>query len=381
LKIVLVSGSLPDIRCGIGDYTARLASELARAPDLWVSVITSESKRVRADAAAPAQVLPVGRWGLAGLAGLLGMIRRLKPDVVHIQYPAVGYGKALGIVLLPLALRWTGRVPVVLTIHERRERRRAARLAIDLMALSARTDIMLDPLEAADLARSLPPFAPPVVTGHMISTIPIAPQANRAGWRSRNGASEQDLVLVSFGLLHPRRRLEDIVEVVARLRRAQVPARLWIVGGEAEYDPGAAREYGLALRRRVASLGLDEVVTWLDHADPATVSAALSGADVAVLLYPDGASGRNTTLQAALEHGLPVVTTAGLATPTEMRANPRLVLLPAGAYGGADLEAAVQEARRQGRGAPAGASALPEHVEFHLAIYRRLLESGGGALR
>jgi len=377
LKVVLVSGSLPDIRCGIGDYTARLAAELARLPDLSVTVITSVSERVRTTAAAPAEVLPVGRWGLGDLPGLLRKIRRLQPDVVHVQYPAVGYGSAIGIVLLPLALRWLARVPTVLTIHERRERRRAARWAIDLMAVSAHVVILLDPIEADDLAKVLPPFAPPVLTGRMISTIPKAAGVDRDGRRSRLGASGEELVLVSFGLIHPRRRIEDILDALAELVRRPLPARLWILGGEAEYDPETAKEYGRSLRQRVAALGLGRVVDWLDHADPETVSATLAAADVAVLLYPDGASGRNTTLQAALEHGLPVVTTAGVATPAEMRQNPRLVFLPAGSHDGSELAAAVVEAGRLA-GGEADASTLPEHIEFHLGVYRRLRESDAG---
>jgi glycosyltransferase involved in cell wall biosynthesis len=379
LRVVLVSGSLPDIRCGIGDYTARLAAELARLPGLSVTVITSVSERVRTTAAAPAEVLPVGRWGVSSLPGLLRTIRRLQPDVVHVQYPAVGYGSALGIVLLPLALRWFARVPTVLTIHERRERRRAARWAIDLMALSSGLVVLLDPIEAEDLARNVP-FAAPVLTGRMISTIPRVVGGDRQAVRGGLGASEEDLVLVSFGLIHPRRRIEDILDALAELHRKPLPVRLWIVGGEAEYDAETAGEYGRSLRARVAKLGLVEAVTWLDHADPATVSAALASADVAVLLYPDGASGRNTTLQAALEHGLPVVTTEGVATPAEMRRNQRLVFLPAGRYDSRELAAAVLDAGRQaGKGAD-DASALPEHLEFHLGVYRRLLESGAGRL-
>jgi glycosyltransferase involved in cell wall biosynthesis len=380
LKVVLVSGSLPDIRCGIGDYTAHLAAELARLPELSVTVITSDSERVRTTAAAPAEVLPVGRWGLFDLPGLLRTIRRLQPDVVHVQYPAVGYGSALGIVLLPLALRWLARLSTVLTIHERRERRRAARWAIDLMALSARAVILLDPIEADDLERNVI-FGPPVLTGRMISTIPMAIGVDRDASRSRLGASKEDLVLVSFGLIHPRRRLEDILDALAALLAKALPARLWILGGEAEYDPKTAQEYGRSLRQKVATLSLAPAVTWLDHADPAAVSATLAAADVAVLLYPDGASGRNTTLQAALEHGLPVVTTAGVATPAEMRQNHRLVFVPAGSHDGRELAAAVLEARRLAADGTADASTLPEHLEFHLGIYRRLLESGRGRLR
>ena len=375
-----MSGSLPDIRCGIGDYTARLATELARRPGMTVTVITSENDRVRTEAAAPARVLATARWGLGSLPGLVGAIRRLDPDVVHVQYPAVGYGRALGIVLLPLALRWLARLPTVLTIHERRERRRSARWATDLMAFASRAVVVLDPIEATALESSLPRVAPRLLTGRMISTIPLAPGIDRPRLRERLGAGDDDLVVVSFGLIHPRRRLEDILDAVADLSADKLSVRLWIVGGEAEYDPETAREYGQALRRRVDELGLGKVTRWLDHADPATVSAVLQAADVAVLLYPDGASGRNTTLQAALEHGLPVVTTAGVATPAEIQQNPGLVLLPAGRYDVGELAAAVLEAHRLAR-RDAAVPTVPEHVDFHLGIYRRLLEFGDSRLR
>ena len=126
-----MSGSLPGIRCGIGDYTARLGSELARRPGLSIRILTSASERVRLDAAMPAEVAPEAKWGLRDLPGLLRRVRQFAPDIVHIQYPAVGYDSRLGIVFLPLAARLLGRLPTVLTIHERRERSRAARFAIN----------------------------------------------------------------------------------------------------------------------------------------------------------------------------------------------------------------------------------------------------------
>ena len=373
LKVLMVSGSLPDIRCGIGDYTARLATELARRPDVSVTILTSRHDRVRPDAAVPAEVVQVAGWGLGHLVTLVWEIRRRRPDIVHVQYPAVGYGRRLGIVLLPAAVRFFCRAPVVLTIHERRERSQMARLAIDLMALSSNLVVTLDPIEASDLERALARFSPRVVTGTMISTVPIVPNVDREALRKRLGASVDDVVVVTFGLIHPRRRLEDIIDAVHELQSSSTAVSLWIVGSEAEYDPSVARAYGLSLRERARSTGVDRVIQWMDNVDRAEVSAFLQAADVSVFLYPDGASGRNTTLQAAREHGLPVVTTVGIATSDSLRQQPRLLFLRFGEYSTSDLANAILQAQHLGVQPPSEALNLREHVDFHLGAYQRLL--------
>lgn len=373
----MVSGSLPDLRCGIGDYTARLVTELARRPRMSIYVLTSKTERVRADAAAPATVVRAPGWGLGNLFQLVRMIRRQAPDIVHIQYPAIGYGRGLGIVFLPLAVRWFCGVPAVLTIHERRERRWIARLAINFMALSSSLVLTLDPVETSSLRRALRPFAPQILTGTMISTIPFVAGVDRQAWRNRWGASNEDVVVITFGLIHPRRRIEDIIDATAELRRSTTAVRLWVVGGEAEYDPDAARAYGVFLRERARSLGLGGVVQWMDNVDAAAVSASLQAADVSVFLYPDGASGRNTTLQAAREHGLPVVTTIGPATSDSLRRQPRIVFLRAGEYTVADLAKAIVQAQHLDATAEQSlnddALNLAEHVDLHLGAYRNLL--------
>jgi glycosyltransferase involved in cell wall biosynthesis len=367
-----VSGSLPDIRCGIGDYTARLAAQLARRPGVSVCVLTSQNDRIRLDAAAPAEVVSQARWGVADLPELLRVIDRYAPDVIHIQYPAVGYGRRLGIVLLPLVARRLRRLPTVLTIHERRERRWAARFAINFMALASTKVVTLDPVETASLVQAIPQMSRKVVTGRMISTIALAANVDRSAWRTRLGAAADDFILVTFGLIHPRRRVEDIIDAVAELRRLNVRVRLLVVGGEAEYDPDIARAYSLQLRDRAHSLGLDGVIDWMDHVAADEVSACLQSADVAVLLYPEGASDRNTTLRAALEHGLPVVTTIGAATSDSLRHQVGIIYVSAGRYTAADLAQAVRKALTIGSDASRAAtdkSNLEQQVDFHLDLY------------
>ncbi len=375
MKLLLVSGSLPAVRCGIGEYTARLASQLALAPGIRVQVLSTKNALVRPEAIAPAQVLPlVPGWSLPSVIRLAGLITRLGPDVVHIQYPAVGYAKSLGVLFLPLAVRWLARVPVVLTVHERSEKRWHGRLATDFMALTSSRVIVPDPLEAEALRRRLRVPGTRVDVTEMISTIPINHDADRAAFRARLELAPGELLVGTFGLIHPRRRLEDLIDGLAALRRS-TPSHLLIVGGEADYDARRAADYAAALKKKIGDLGLSASVTWLGYVGPADVSAALQACDVAALLYRGGASERNTTLQAVLEHRLPVVTTDGPATSDSLRATRNLHFVQAGAYTPADLAQAIVSAARTGwvDTGQRPASRLSEQVEWHLSLYRELV--------
>src|ERR1700737_2680434 len=194
MKLVLVSGSLPAVRCGIGDYTARLASQLASVQGMSVQGLTTKNALVRPEAVAPAEVLPlVPGWSLPSVIRSAQLIRRLAPDVVHIQYPAVGYTRSVGVLFLPLAVRLLARVPVVLTIHERSERRWHGRLATDFMAVTSSRVVVPDPIEAEALRRRLRIVGTRVDATQMISTIPINTQADRAGFRAQLGITAGEL--------------------------------------------------------------------------------------------------------------------------------------------------------------------------------------------
>jgi glycosyltransferase involved in cell wall biosynthesis len=60
-------------------------------------------------------------------------------------------------------------------------------------------------------------------------------------------------------------------------------------------------------------LGLADLVATTGRLPPAELSAALLACDVIALPYRDGASLRRGTLMAAIAHGLPIVSTRGLA--------------------------------------------------------------------
>lgn len=117
MKILLITGSFPPMRCGVGDYTFQLARALARDPGLQVAVLTSTAAALLESPTNFAFFPVVRAWDWSELKSILGVIRKWKPDLVHVQYPTLGYGRKRLPWVLPLCLHLAG-FPVVQTWHE-----------------------------------------------------------------------------------------------------------------------------------------------------------------------------------------------------------------------------------------------------------------------
>jgi hypothetical protein len=117
MRILLVSGSLPPMKCGVGDYTAQLAKAIARCESMSVAVLTDAAATpIPSDFAF--EVFPLAHsWRMADIATVASMVRRWRPDIVDIQYPTQGYGSGYFPWVLPALFRMAN-VPVVQTWHE-----------------------------------------------------------------------------------------------------------------------------------------------------------------------------------------------------------------------------------------------------------------------
>jgi glycosyltransferase involved in cell wall biosynthesis len=107
------------MKCGVGDYTNRLVNALKDNTDIDVSVLSSLMEVAIRPFGHPEADYAMPTWGLKGLRCFMSMMRRIKPDVVHIQFPTQGYASAISaLTWIPCICRVLFRVPVVLTWHE-----------------------------------------------------------------------------------------------------------------------------------------------------------------------------------------------------------------------------------------------------------------------
>jgi glycosyltransferase involved in cell wall biosynthesis len=329
MRIVLLSAEYWPTPGGVGDYTQRLGAALALRGE-QVTIWTLREQRLVAldpsDGRNPSAVFGPADWRWNCWPAIANAVRRIQPDVLHIQYQTGAYGMHPAINLLPWRI---GRMPqrprVVVTAHDLLLPYLFPKAGFvrnwvtrRLFEDSAAT-IVTNTDDLACLVGSQPTPSPTNAarfTGHVKTTpqlIPIGsniavdPPAgyDRTAWRAHLGITPAETLVAFFGLISPTKGLDVLLDALQRLPEQ---FRLLIVGGEA---PAAQdRAYAVALRARIAEPAWRGRVIITGQCPEQEVSAHLLAADLAALPFGDGASFRRGSLLAALAHGLPVVTTA-----------------------------------------------------------------------
>ncbi len=126
----------------------------------------------------------------------------------------------------------------------------------------------------ADVTRDCP--------GLPVRRVPLAvaalPAGDRAAWRARLGADEDELLLVHLGFLTPAKGIDVILRGVAALTQLAVPIRLTVVGEGAE---------AASLAAAVAAAGLSERVRSWGYASEEDLGGIVAAADLGLVpRYP-----------------------------------------------------------------------------------------------
>lgn len=331
MKVALVIGPfLPGV-CGVGDYSACLRDALL-ARGVEAHLIVSEDWRVR------------GAWDVR--RSLRGY------DLVHIQYPTLGFGYKLG----PQALSILQ--SSVVTIHEASQRRILRKLSVLPFLVRPKHVLFTSEFEK----RYVTGRAPWIAAKSSVAPVPSAVRAF-PGDRPRS-ANE----VVNFGLIVPRKGLEEVVELSRLIQSEGLAWKVRIIG-----KPSPDRmEYFQTLKAETAAL---PVIWDLDRSEE-EVAERLASSAVAYFPFPDGASERRTSLKAALANGVAVVTTSGAHTPEAMKSFLRFAGTPHEALGAIRslLQVPIERARLARNAANYLQQCSWERVaELHTAIYGKLL--------
>jgi glycosyltransferase involved in cell wall biosynthesis len=137
----------------------------------------------------------------------------------------------------------------------------------------------------------------------------------RSSQRARLGHGDETLVVAVFGTRHPSRLLGYAVAAIHRIAEAGPETAVLNLGAGAPALPGLADSIP------VLSPG------FLERED---LARHLATVDLFLAPWTDGVSTRRGTLMAALQHGLPVLGTAGPLTGPALRDSGALELTPVG---------------------------------------------------
>ena len=219
-KVLLITGSLPPIKCGISYHVAKLVDSInqqssEQSKNLNILSTTGTNKIV------PNQQF-VDNWKISSLLKILRIIKSENPDVLHIEYPAVGYGRQLGINLLPWIIRINHpKIKIIITLHEYFGSGLLGKTRDLITVLPAHNIIVSN---KADLNHLPKIIAKKSLIVLIDATLDVYPR-NRLYFENLMKQIGLDLkipTLCFFGFPFPSKRLEILLEAMKNIDNAQL---------------------------------------------------------------------------------------------------------------------------------------------------------------
>lgn len=300
MRVLLLTGSYPPMRCGVGDYVASLADALSRVGGTEVAVIT-DRRAGMAGFSSGVEVFPVaGGWEFSDLRPILSTVRQWAPDVLHFQYPTQGYGDRRLPWVLPLALSVL-RIPIVQTWHEHLPMGSLLR-SLALALAPGRLVVVRPNYEAAlpGWARLLARLKRPrfIPNASSIPQVQLSESERRDIRRHLNSSAKY--FVAYFGFIYPNKSVELLFDVPDPRQD-----HLVLIGQLNQDHP-----YQRAVRERTEREPWRGRVTVTDFLPAREAARLLAAADAVLLPFRDGGGVWNTSLQAAAIQGTFILTTS-----------------------------------------------------------------------
>jgi len=300
MRLLLITGSYPPLKCGVGDYSYNLVKSLAANLEIQVGVLTTVSAS-QANQPAGVKVFPVMKtWGLSEAHKIKEVIKSWSPDIVHIQYPTQGYGGGLLPWFLPM-ICFLMKKKIVQTWHEGYGKASAPWLFLKSIVPS--NLIFVRP----EFKKELDPWLRWALWGKKTSYIQNAsgiPKAELSQQEKeklkREYLKKQKRLIVFFGFVYPHKGV-DLLFKIADPNLDQV-----IIAGEIT-EKGDCRSKIMGYADTEPWKGKVTTTGFLSAYD---VAALLAVADAVVLPFRSGSGRWSTSIHAAVLNCALVITTS-----------------------------------------------------------------------
>jgi glycosyltransferase involved in cell wall biosynthesis len=351
MRVLLVSAAYPPDRCGVGDYSHRLARQLTARRRLEMAVLTAAPGAVQ-DAASPLLLRAAG--GTIRAADIWRAVRGFRPDLVHLQYPTRRLTHPLAGFL---ARRILG-VPVVETWHEHVIQWHWSDW-LRTPALDGLMHVRPDLLENLHprIRRLLREKPTRFIAGER--TIPAAALSEAARQAAKQQIAGGAPLVAFFGFIHPNKGVHLLFEIADPSRH-----HLLLIGELDSHD-----EY----QRHIAELV--DGPRWRGRAkaagfvDAEEAGRLLAIADAVVFPFPGGIGHWNSSVNTALASGSLVIATTGDSGQVGYHAGRNLYLAAPGDV--AAMRAAV-DSHLGARRPPDASDNWDRIAEAHERFYEQL---------
>jgi len=277
MKVFLISGSYQHEFCGIVDYTKKLEKALLDA-EIKVTVLANID------------------WSIKNYKNIVIQIKEANADIIHIQYPSIGYGFSIVPQLLSL------RFKTIVTIHEVIFARYIRKVSLMPFSLRAKL-IFTNAYEQArynKLFRWASRASEVIPIGSNIDVIKQIPMERR-----------NTDTIVCFGQIRPQKGIEKVINLAQLIKKANIPYRIKIVGQKLE----KFNAYYETIIEQVEDLPIELSIN-LPEKEVATI---LADNFIAYFPFPDGASERRGSLFSALINNMLCFSINGRYTSADLK--------------------------------------------------------------
>lgn len=292
MKVLIICGSYPPIKCGVGDYTQGLAHSLAVIPGLEVGILTSIEAQSSPRKDSNVTLFPVmPNWRVTSLRKIFQVVDSYRPDIVHIQYPALGYRKFLS-GILPIILK-IKKIRVIQTWHEHLEGCPDVGWK-NLLACNALIYVRHDflaclPFWVEFFFNKIPTFFIPNA-----SVIPPVVLSGDEILNLKNSISPLKKIVCFFGFANPNKGVERLFELVD-------PEKFHLL---LICDLSASNPYQNGIIETSKKPSWVNNVTITGYLPEERIGELFSVVDAVVFPFPGGAGSWNTSLKAAQVSGV-----------------------------------------------------------------------------
>lgn len=291
MRVLLITGSFPPVKCGVGHYSYQLVNAMSAIPNIEIRVLTSSTHASDLELPNVSLIKNNFGWRIRDVLKLRKMIAKFNPDIVHIQYPTTEYSGLLA-KYLPILLRFMG-LHVVQTWHEHYSECRAIGWP-NVLACDALIYVRPDFLDRLPnwvkkwLRNASLSFIPNA------STIPVVTLSNEQSYSIKHNLSGGKAIVCFFGFANPNKGIEHLFEIAD-------PANHHLVLMCDLSDKTPYQKKILALIKQDNWRGS---VTVTGFQPEQRIGEILAVADAVIFPFPQGAGDWNTSLKAAESAGV-----------------------------------------------------------------------------
>ena len=305
-KILIISGTLPYARCGIGDYTNRLAEAFL---DTEIVPIVVTSKDYGKDINSYKVYSVIDNWNkISSITKIVEIAKKEKIKIIHLQWPTVKYYGAVKLIFLPLILKILG-FRTVLTLHEYNECTTSYKIKRIPQILFSDRIIVVDPRFVDEINKYTFGLKRKKIEFINIgSNIPESRPSEAKRHELFDGITDIDdeILITHFGFINESKRVDVVLKALGEIKRKKLFKFKYIVLTDLNHSSPEVKSRVL---NDIKSNNLDDEVIFKGFLEASKVSEYLSNSDINISLFENGVSPRNSSFIAALAQGGEVITT------------------------------------------------------------------------